>query len=178
MFKITTEVQKIIGKAKKEDSSYLDLSGLELKEIPEEVGSLINLSHLNLSVNHLFKVPKGLLSKLPNLISLSLTDNLFTHIPDSLGELVSLEMLFLSSNRIGNTPVSSISKLQNLQRLHLSYNRFTEVPRWIMDMPNLEHFNISRNKIQQSPDWIKNHPKLDYLSFDMSDQLDLDDNFW
>lgn len=167
-----TEAQKRIENAKTFGKSMLDLSGLELTEIPNEIVTLPDLTYLSLSRNYLFSIPKGLLSYLPKLNYLMLSDNHFTHIPESLGELNNLEHLSLSFNRIGNTPYSSISKLKELEGLLLKYNNFTEVPIWIMEMSKLKDFDISSNKIQESPVWIKEHRNFNPLTFNLANQLD------
>ncbi|VAI63897.1 unnamed protein product [Triticum turgidum subsp. durum] len=75
--------------------TYLDLSGNNLKRIPEELCSLVNLEYLDLS------------------------ENVFgeTGVPRSFGDLINLKFLYLKSG--GGIPAGVISRLKALQVIDL-----------------------------------------------------------
>ncbi len=60
MSKTPKEALEKIKNAKNNDSTTLDLSGLTLKEIPEEVCDLIDLKELYLHNNQLFEIPESI----------------------------------------------------------------------------------------------------------------------
>ncbi|XP_063971814.1 toll-like receptor 6 [Diachasmimorpha longicaudata] len=84
---------------------HLDLSGNNLKYIPEDIGRLLELKYLNLARNKL----KGL--------------------PDKFGELWKLERLDLSQNEIHDVAggIGVITRLPNLRILYLKENPITSL---------------------------------------------------
>lgn len=92
-------------------------------------------------------------SKLPNLISLHIQDNLITVIPDSLSGLTSLTSLDLSNNMIIEIP-DSFSELTSLISLYLSGNRISKIPYSLINLRNLSIFEYRSNPI----DFI--HPNI------------------
>lgn len=77
----------------------LNLSGLGLRRLPEEIGLL-----------------KGL-------ITLSLNTNLLTRLPESIGKLTKLRYLMLANNHLKNLPIS-LCELKDLRLLLLNRNQF------------------------------------------------------
>src|SRR5215475_14164687 len=83
-----------IEKAKRENATELDLSGLELKAVPESLGQLAQLHTLHLHNNQLTALPESL-GQLVQLQDLDLRNNQLTALPESLGQLVQLQILDL-----------------------------------------------------------------------------------
>ncbi|MDI5966837.1 COR domain-containing protein [Streptantibioticus silvisoli] len=75
----------------------LRLSHMGLTSLPDALGSLTNLTRLDLSMNGLTVLP-DFLGDLTNLTSLGLSGNELTDLPDSLGQLARLDLLALAGN--------------------------------------------------------------------------------
>jgi hypothetical protein len=99
--------------------------------LPEWIGNLTEIRHLDLHFNQL------------------------KSLPDSLGNLVELNYLNLSRNDLKSLPLS-ISKLQNLRKLYLNFNKFKELPKVVCSMKNLTDLSFVGNSITKLPSEIKN----------------------
>ena len=129
-----------------EETTELDLSwGGLTGEIPEQIGSLTNLTYLNLQYN--------LLSG---------------EIPSEIGSLTNLSELNLGENDLSGGIPSNIQNLINLSILRLGYNEITgEIPSWIGDMTNLTGLSLNSNQlIGGIPPEIGNLTNLTYLYLD------------
>ena len=117
----------------------LFLSGNQLTgEIPPELGGLSNLTGLVLSGNQLTGEIPPELGGLSNLNYLILADNGLTgEIPPELGNLSNLTRLFLSVNQLTGEIPPQLGRLSNLQGLYLGGNRLTGcVPPRLGDVPD------------------------------------------
>ncbi|XP_048140723.1 probable LRR receptor-like serine/threonine-protein kinase At3g47570 [Rhodamnia argentea] len=95
-------------------------------EIPGEIGSLVNLDHLNMYANKFSSEVPSNFGNLQNLGALLLTDNnLGGTIPTSLGNLTKLITLGLAWNNFHGEIPSHLSKCQSLQWLDLSNNNLS-----------------------------------------------------
>uniref|UniRef100_A0A3Q3JRQ7 Disease resistance R13L4/SHOC-2-like LRR domain-containing protein n=1 Tax=Monopterus albus TaxID=43700 RepID=A0A3Q3JRQ7_MONAL len=103
---------------------WLDLHGNKLESLPESIGNLVGLTHLNLSNNHITSV--GL--------------------PSTLGSLTNLKSLNLGMNRLDTLPLTMVT-LKSLQELGLFDNLFTELPEFLKFLQNLIKLNIKRNPL-------------------------------
>lgn len=99
----------------------LDLSSINLDTIPVELNSLQNLTHLDLSKNHLTK-----LTKLNNRI----------------------RSLDLSHNRLTSSEIVKISP--KIRIVNLSYNQITHLPLDVMHFKSLKSINLIGNRIDCS----------------------------
>ncbi|NEQ51695.1 MAG: hypothetical protein F6K11_16400, partial [Leptolyngbya sp. SIO3F4] len=118
--------EQSIREALEENSTSLDLSGLELKAVPVAIGQLQNLTELSLYHNQLTQVPPEL-GQLQNLTELSLSHNQLTQVPPELGQLQNLTELSLSHNQLTQVP-PELGQLQNLTRLYHYHHQLTPVP--------------------------------------------------
>ena len=83
------EAQQRIEKARQQGSIELDLSCLELRELPEAIASLTQLQGLILFNNQLTELPKAIVS-LTWLRTLFLSNNQLTELPESIASLTQL----------------------------------------------------------------------------------------
>jgi internalin A len=143
------EVLAKIREAERTKATELDLSNSGLKEIPEELSRLQNLTSLYLSRNQLTEIPEHL-SRLQNLTTLYLLGNQLTEIPEHLSQLQNLTLLGLSNNQLTEIP-EHLSRLQNLTELYLSFNRLTEIPEHLSRLQNLTLLDLRENPIATPP---------------------------
>jgi Leucine-rich repeat (LRR) protein len=124
----------------------LDISKLNLTEIPASLGSLQKLSSLNVSNNAIVSFSN--LSSLNQLQELNLANNNLNKVPSEIINFISLKSLDLSNNII--TDFSSLSNLINLEWLSLENNSLQNIPNQVSNLQKLIHLNLGRNKINGS----------------------------
>ena len=126
-------------------SILFNYNNRELREIPKEIGNLVNLKILAVSDNQIKKIPMEI-NNLINLSDLYLPRNQIKELPKEIEKLISLRFLRLSQNQIIKLP-KEISNLINLQKLYISDNQIKELPDEIINLTNLWEFSFSRNQI-------------------------------
>ena len=135
------EAVRRIDRAAEEKLTELDLSGLDLEELPTEIGKCTQLETLVLGkvyqwsgvhgkwtpqpiTNQLSALPEEVRS-LGNLRSIDLSGNPFGTIPELLLEMKQLKSLNLTSIGLTEIP-EAIGKLSNLTQLNLTHNPMTK----------------------------------------------------
>src|SRR4051794_33881031 len=109
------EARRRIAEVVETGLDELDLGGLDLGELPEELFALTNLKQLDLGVakvvpgvppgrNRLTKLDQRLFATLTKLEFLDLTANELTALPPDIGSLQSLQVLFVVSNKLASLP--------------------------------------------------------------------------
>jgi len=139
----------------------LDLSMNQLMSLPIEIGKLTKLTKLDLSENLLVSLPVEM-EKLGNLNWLNFTNNQITTLIPEIGKLSLLKFLYLGNNQLKNLP-HEIGKLSQLTQLNLSYNQLTALPAEIEQLINLEYLDLSGNQLETLPPGIEKLVKLKYL---------------
>jgi len=166
------EAVRRIDQAAEEKLTELDLAGLDLEELPGEIGKCTQLETLRLGKfdgekskwvgNKLTEFPDAVL-QLTNLKILNLRDNQITSIPEDIGQLSNLTDLNLSNNQIASIP-DVIGQLSNLTGLDLRWNQITSIPDAIAQMSNLTRLDLRENQITSIPEALAqlwNLTKLD-----------------
>jgi GTPase SAR1 family protein len=138
-----------IANALRSGATELDLSGMQLTELPESIGQLTQLTSLNLSFNQLTALPDSL-SQLTQLTSLDLSYNQLTALPDWLSQLTQLTSLYLSFNQLTALP-DSLGQLTQLTKLNLSHNRLTALPDWLSQLTRLTFLDLFGNQLTALP---------------------------
>jgi len=123
----------------------LQLNGNRFKALPDEIGYLPYLKHLNLGNNKLHFLPKTFV-KLDSVIELDLSNNYLDSLPYNIGNLKKVKKLYLQNNRLKSIP-RSISKMQNLEVLNLSNNYLDSLPSEIRLLTNLKTLILEGNNI-------------------------------
>lgn len=146
----------------------MELSGLGLSgSIPQEIGRLSKLTHLDLSSNGLtVELPPSLVN-LSQLVVLDLSGNqIGGPIPQQLGSLKSLVELDLSWNFFRGPIPISIVVLTNLTHLQMSLNNINgSIPVEIGNLKNLVSLDLSLNILNEPlPTVLFELTKLDLLS--------------
>lgn len=111
-----------INNAKKDGSRYLDLSGLGLSIIPDQISDLWQLCELDLSFNNLVEFPSVLL-EMTNIRSLNLSYNHLNSLPFIFGKWYSLKELDISYNSFGSIP-EELSDLHEIEDIVFHRNPF------------------------------------------------------
>ncbi|XP_050287492.1 probable LRR receptor-like serine/threonine-protein kinase At3g47570 isoform X2 [Quercus robur] len=121
-------------------------------QIPMGIGSLKNLTRLDLSYNNLSGNLPSTLGGLEELQRLHLRDNnIGGNIPEELCQLIKLGELFLSNNKISGSIPNCIGNLNLLQRLNLSYNKLTSsIPLNVWNLENMLFLDLSSNSLYGS----------------------------
>ncbi len=95
------EAERRIEEVRQAGATELDLSYLQLTEVPEAIASLTQLQTLDLMNNQLTELPEAIAS-LKLLQTLILSNNLLTDLPDCLGKLTYLRRLSVWGFRKGD----------------------------------------------------------------------------
>jgi len=107
------------------DNGVLDLSGQELKKIPDYVFTKTDIQKLDLSNNNLGGSLQAEVRQLQNLKTLNLSNNHFAGVPAEIGQLKKLEELNLSNNQITGLPYE-LGNLSNLKVLNVRGNDYSK----------------------------------------------------
>lgn len=121
----------------------LDLSSLNLTNIPTEISTLSKLKTLKISYNNITDF--SAISEMNTLEELNISHNNLNSLPAEIANLSALKFLDVSNNAI--TQFSSIKNLQNLEWLSVENNSLTAIPAEISSLKNLIHLNLGRNQI-------------------------------
>ncbi|MCL6258945.1 leucine-rich repeat domain-containing protein [Aquiflexum sp. TKW24L] len=159
-----------IQNAKKSNAKELDLSTLELIEIPSEISKLPQITQLSLADNFLTEI-KGL-DALTQLTSIRLAGNQLTEIK-GLDALTQLTSLFLSHNFLSE--IKGLDALTQLNWLDLGNNQLTEIKG--MDvLTQLTWLNLSYNQITEIKglDALKQLTQLELGSNQLTELIGLD----
>lgn len=147
------------------------LYGSRIKEIPDELFDLPDLSIIHLSCNQIREIPMsienakylkelmisaGFISNFPkelcllqHLQQIDLHCNKIAKLPDEIGLLTNLETLDLHFNKITTIPCS-IGNLTKLKRLFLNMNLIETLPKELGEL-KLEKLDIQKNKLSIIP---------------------------
>jgi Leucine-rich repeat (LRR) protein len=173
-----------IAKVRREGATMLDLSCMNLLNVPESVSQLTQLKQLYIHSNSLRSLPVFLtnltnlnvvrvfenrLESLPEwfgqfeqLHSLDFSDNQLTSLPESLGQLIKLKALDFRYNQLKSLP-ESLGQLSQLEGLHLSNNQITSLPESLTELSRLQSINLSRNQLRSLPESLGQLAKLQNL---------------
>lgn len=147
---VNEEVIGILQEALGKSVERVDLSGTQLRILPEAFGKIRSLIVLNLSNNQLAVIPDSIAS-LENLEELHLSSNLLESLPDSIGLLFSLKILDVSGNKLVTLP-DSICHCRSLVELDAGFNKLSYLPTNIgYELVNLKRLSLSFNKLRSLP---------------------------
>ncbi|XP_074561984.1 uncharacterized protein LOC141818375 [Curcuma longa] len=140
-----------------------------LRELPNELGNLLNLQCLAISESSIERLPKSV-SQLFNLESLILDYcRNFTSLPFRIQNLTNLHYVGLSGTSVKGLH-ESISDLQKLSTLKLNdCKMLVELPNTIKHLTNLQSIQVTYAKIQRLPESVCHLSKL--LRLDVSHSM-------
>jgi Leucine-rich repeat (LRR) protein len=135
---VNSTICDLIPRLKEKNAPTFEFRNRNLTTIPKELTEQCSwLKTLDLSYNSLKQIPEHL-KILTNLTELNLRQNLITNIPDwFFSSFSGLNHLNLSNNRLTRFD-SQFRQMTQLQRLILSHNQITHIPDDVfMEMPKL-----------------------------------------
>ena len=130
----------------------LDLTGIGLTKVPDEVWTMTDLTDLQLSNNKITRIPDDV-GNLRELERLGLAGNRLTEIPRGIGGCECLEGLWAHGNLIGTVP-DTIGDCGRLRHLMLAGNRVRRLPDSIGDCKYLEELSFPGNELESLPETI------------------------
>lgn len=142
--------------------SKLDLSGLNLTELPKSINQFTYLTQLDLSRNRLKKIPKELFG-ISNLMTLDFSQNQLTEVPKDIDRFTSLVILDLSRNQLIEIS-EALGQLSNLVELNLSRNKLNNLPESMFNSKNMINLSLHSNKLTEIPSSIGDFKNLSLLS--------------
>lgn len=161
---MSNEVLTKIEQFKASNTEIIDLSGSELKTLPEALLQMPNLIALDLADNELDTLPDWL-GQLTQLRKLNVSGNQLSNLPESLYQLAQLQELDVSDNQLIVLP-ESICQLTMLQILVMSDNKLNLLPKSLDQLRQLNHLDVSHNRLRSL---TKSPSQLSQLRFlDMS----------
>ena len=115
----------------------------------------MRLTVLDISNNRLEQLEHADLDRLPNLISIKMSNNKLRHLPKYFGQYKALRSLNISSNYIDVFP-DFVCDLRSLVDLDLSFNTVKALPK-IGQLTTLERLWATNNMLHGSfPDGVRN----------------------
>lgn len=133
--------------------SHKDGVGLnfpQLTTFPGRIFTVAGLTSLKLKNNRLTALPNDIGNRLPDLITLDVSENLLAELPSSISTLSKLETLDASENLLTSLH-SSLGALKALKTLILFKNELTSLPHELGEISSLETCNVFNNKIASIP---------------------------
>lgn len=166
----------------------IDLKGLYLCTLPQELSFLTRLTQIQLSYNYLFSIKE--IFMLTCLKTLDVSHNLLSDLPQEMGALEKLEELKICSNHelqwdpviysltslrdlnLRDCKVDVISKdiykLTRLVFLYLGKNSIREIPEEIGELKQLKVLELPRNQLQNLPNRLWELTQLNRLNLDFN----------
>ena len=134
----------------------LDLSGIKLSKIPEEIEALSHLARLYLSGCGLTEIPNTV-SEAKELVYLNLDRNRIQSLPEQLP--LGLRWLRLNGNGLTSVP-ETIGKLGDLRRIYLNDNALASLPASFALLEALEDVALANNRLEAFPEVLVGLPSL------------------
>uniref|UniRef100_A0A8C3IIQ3 P53-induced death domain protein 1 n=1 Tax=Chrysemys picta bellii TaxID=8478 RepID=A0A8C3IIQ3_CHRPI len=132
-----------------------------LTTLPQDFGSLLCLTHLDLSFNSFSRLP-SCVTDLASLRVLLVCHNSLVELPEDFGQLSKLTFFSAMKNQLRDLP-RSIGELAALQRLDLSENALQSLPDEIGSLYNCMELDLSGNQLMGVPDSLANLRSLQQL---------------
>eukprot|EP01119_Soliformovum_irregulare_P026177 TRINITY_DN9925_c0_g1_i1.p1 TRINITY_DN9925_c0_g1~~TRINITY_DN9925_c0_g1_i1.p1 ORF type:complete len:479 (-),score=119.57 TRINITY_DN9925_c0_g1_i1:1239-2675(-) len=159
----STSVNEVLERCMTTNAKSLDLSNMNLTEIPQEVFQMTRLEELRLENNQIRELPSDI-RKLQRLNRLVLSQNQISSIPKEIGELHNLSELYLINNQITHIP-DELSQCENMVSLWFDNNRIEEIPASIGNLTEIGALSLDNNRISHLPLELSKLTQIRSLSF-------------
>ncbi len=140
----------------------LNLTGNQLRELPDDLPRLSKLKVLFCSANNFDQLP-AVLGQCPQLEMVGFKSNRIAEIPEE-ALPPQLRWLILTDNQIARLP-ASIGRCHRLQKLMLAGNHLSTLPEEMAACSSLELLRLSANHFHALPAWLFDLPRLAWLAF-------------
>jgi Leucine-rich repeat (LRR) protein len=141
---------------------FIDLNGVNIRDLPEEFRNLQRLKRLYLDRWHGSGIP-AVIQHLRNLECLAFSQDHLVEVPGWLGNLEKIKDLSVQDSSIESLP-GSIGNLRNLEELHINKNKLKEIPAELSKCTNLRIVEAFNNQLTELGDWVRGLHKLEELS--------------
>jgi small GTP-binding protein len=155
------EAKRYIEQAVKNKSTTLDLSHLDLTELPPEICRLKTLKRLYIHNNQLTTLPPNI-GQLKDLQILEMSTNRLKFLPSEIGQIKMLKKMILFENQLTIMP-PEIGQLKNLEGLNLEDNQLKNIPNEIGQLKALQELNLGGNQLEFLPSEIGQLQSLEIL---------------
>eukprot|EP00073_Rattus_norvegicus_P044543 XP_017446673.1 PREDICTED: protein LAP2 isoform X6 [Rattus norvegicus] len=142
--------------------TYLDVSKNNIEMVEEGISTCENLQDFLLSSNSLQQLPETI-GSLKNVTTLKIDENQLMYLPDSIGGLRSIEELDCSFNEIEALP-SSIGQLTNIRTFAADHNYLQQLPPEIGNWKNVTVLFLHSNKLETLPEEMGDMQKLKVIN--------------
>ncbi|MFN8672353.1 MAG: leucine-rich repeat domain-containing protein [Candidatus Sericytochromatia bacterium] len=121
--------------------SIYEATNKNLKQIPDEIFSMLNLEKLDLSINKINKIDEKVF------------------------KLEKLKEIYFQYNILENFPISNfeLPVIKNIEVLDIGGNKIKSIPKEIENLVNLKSLKIGRNELKEIPDELYNLKNLEIL---------------
>ena len=144
--------------------THLHLSGTQLTNLPAEIAQLQQLTYLDLSGTQLISLPA--ITQLQQLTHIDLSETKLTSLPAEVGQLQNLTHLYLYGTQLTSLP-AEVGQLQNLTHLVISYTPLMSLPVEVGQLQNLSLLDLSETQLTHLPIEVGQLQNLSLL--DLSD---------
>ncbi|HOY19110.1 MAG TPA: leucine-rich repeat domain-containing protein [Haliscomenobacter sp.] len=151
---LLTPLERQILKARQSNAAKANLGGMSLKDIPQALFELADLTALDLSCNYLESLPAKFL-QFKQLSKINLFDCEFEAFPEVLLQMPSLQEINLGKNSLSRLP-DGLVNLSNLKKMGLYRCNLSEFPEQLYHLDKLEEIDLSYQ--EEQPALIINQP--------------------
>ena len=148
-----SEAIKRIKDCQEKNAKTLNLTGLKLTELPDELFKLKQLESLDLYDNLLTELPERI-GELNNLKELLASKNKLTELPENIGELKKLTTIKLDENNFKFFP-EILTPLKSIQYISLEDNHIDVLHHTVQNIENLRSLDVRNNPVWNIPDGRK-----------------------
>ncbi|NXJ13706.1 ERBIN protein, partial [Odontophorus gujanensis] len=142
--------------------TYLDVSKNNIEIVEEGISGCESLQDLLLSSNSLQQLPETI-GSLKKVTTLKIDENQLIYLPDSIGGLISVEELDCSFNEIETLP-SSVGQLSNIRTFAADHNFLTQLPPEIGNWKYVTVLFLHSNKLEFLPEEMGDMQKLKVIN--------------
>ncbi|KJH49146.1 leucine Rich repeat-containing domain protein [Dictyocaulus viviparus] len=154
--------------------NFISVAGCGLSFISPSIAACSDLTKLSIIRNALVSLPEEI-GTLSQLIHIDLSDNNLECLPKSFVNLTKLEVFVATGNKLTNEGLFDFSAIHGLLVINLSHNELVDVPSTLMrkELVRLHTINLAHNKITEVPSQLSVNEHLKDLNLGENNITDL-----